>query len=283
MQEMSRLLSYACAATLCLGLAVITGCGGGGESAVPPASGKLTGTITQGSGTSSNVAPIAIPASGGTPVTATVNGVPVTATVPSSTIATTVPVGAVLSVLNAGSVITAGDYGVLSTVGIGGDLASSLASLATKTSGITLSNLGALIQHLGIPIDPGPGGTRVVLSLPQGNVKTRDLTIGTQVLDGKTYIKGGNVISHVPLSITGTIPNNGENAAGSQETCIWGAGNTGRLATLDVVYGNGFSLHQSRNIDANNTAVFRDLTVDTSNVPAGGVESVTLTVGPQTF
>jgi len=273
MQEMSRLLSYACAATLCVGLAVVTGCGGGGEGTVS-ASGKLTGTTTQATAASSNVAPVAIPASGGTPVTATVNGVPVTVTVPSSTITTTVPVGAVLSVLNAGSVIAAGDYGVLSTVGIGGDLTSSLASLNAKNSGINLNNLGALIQNLGIPIDPGPAGTRVVLTLPQGNVKTRDLTIGSQVIDGATYIKGGKVISHIPLSINGTIPNNGENAAGSQETCIWGAGNTGRLATLDVVYGNGFSLHQSRNIDANNTAVFRDLTVDTSNVPAGGVESV---------
>jgi len=280
MQEMSRLLSYACAATLCLGLAVITGCGGGGESAVPPASGKLTGTITQGSGTSSNVAPIAIPASGGTPVTVTVGGVPVTVTIPSSTITDTVPVGAVIAVLNSGGVLAAGDYGAGATIGIGGDLASALASLSAKTSGITLSNLGGLIQNLGIPIDPGPAGTRVVLSLPQGNVKTRDLTIGTQVIDGKTYIKGGNVISHVPLSITGTIPNNGENAAGAKETAIWGAGNAGRSATLDVVYGNGFTLHQARVIDAANTVVFQDITTDTSNVPAGGVQSVTLTVGP---
>jgi len=282
MQEMSRLLSYACAATLCVGLAVVTGCGGGGEGTIS-ASGKLSGNTTQANGTSSNVAPIAIPASGGIPVTATVNGVAVTVTVPSSAVTATVPANAVLSVLQAGSVLAAGDYAPGGTVGIGDDLASSLASLSAKTSGITLSNLGALIQNLGIPIDPGPTGTRVVLTLPQGNVKTRDLTIGTQIIDGRTYVRGANVISHVPVSVTGTIPNNGENAAGAQETCIWGAGNVGRAVTLDVVYGNGFSLHQSRSIDANNTAVFRDLTVDTSNVPAGGVQSVTLTVGPQTF
>jgi len=226
---------------------------------------------------------IPVPAAGGTEVKVLVGGKEVAVIVPSSTITDNIPPGAVISVIETGSALIQGDFGDGAALGIGGDLASAGASLSGKTSGITLGALGNLVQSLGIPIAPGPTGTRIVLSLPQGNVKTRDLTIGTQIIDGRTYVRGANVISHVPLSVTGTIPNNGENAAGAQETCIWGAGNVGRAVTLDVVYGNGFSLHQSRSIDANNTAVFRDLTVDTSNVPAGGVQSVTLTVGPQTF
>jgi len=282
MQEMSRLLSYACAATLCLGLAVVTGCGGGGEGGIG-ASGKLTGNTTQSSGASTNTVAIPVPAAGGTEVKVLVGGKEVAVIVPSSTITDNIPPGAVISVIETGSALIQGDFGDGAALGIGGDLDSAGASLAGKTSGITLSALGNLVQSLGIPIAPGPTGTRIVLSLPQGNVKTRTLTIGKTSIDGNSYIRGGKTISHVPTKLEGNIPNNGENAAGAKETVTWGEGNVGRLATLDIVYGNGFSLHQSRSIKTDNTATFENLTVDSQNVPDGGVESVLLTVGPQTF
>ncbi len=286
---MSRLLSYACAATLFAGLVATAGCGGGGGEGSLGASGQLRGTTTQSNATAPNVATV-VPVAGGQAltlqVTNPVTGAVTTQTVviPSTPIFANVPANSPLAIINQGSTLLSGTFS--GGVGIGGDLASANASIST--SGITLSNAGALLQNLAIPIDP-VAGTRIVLTLPQGNVNTRALTIGSTVFSGKVYITttGGvvTIINPIPTNQTGTIPNDGENAGGSSEYVTWGPGNQGRSATLDVVYGNGFTLHQARQIqpDPNNggvlAATFSNLSVDTSNVPAGGVTSVTFTVG----
>ena len=286
---MSRLLSYACAATLFAGLIATAGCGGGGGEGALGASGTLRGATAQSSASAPNVVTV-VPVTGGQaltlPVKDAVTGVVTTQTVviPSTPIFANVPANSPLAVINLGSTLLGGTFS--GGLGIGGDLASSIAS--SPTSGINLSNLGSLLQNLALPIDP-VAGTRLVITLPQGNVKTRDVTIKSSSVDGRFYvdISGGGVsiVSPVPTSIDGVIPNNGENAAGARETCIFGPGNLGRSATLDIVYGNGFELHQSRNIqpDSTNgnalTAKFANLTLDTSNVPAGGVDSVILTIG----
>lgn len=286
---MSRLLSYACAATLFAGLIATAGCGGGGGEGALGASGTLRGTTAQSSASAPNVVTV-VPVAGGQALTLqvkdAVTGAVTTQTVviPSTPIFANVPANSPLAVINLGSTLLGGTFS--GGIGIGGDLASSLDS--KTTTGISLSSVGALLQNLALPIDP-VAGTRLVITLPQGNVKTRDLTVKNTSIAGRFYVdtSGGTVtvVSPVPTSIDGVIPNNGENASGARETCIFGPGNLGRSATLDIVYGNGFELHQSRNIqpDSTNgnalTVKFANLTLDSSNVPAGGVDSVSLTIG----
>ncbi|HEX2998653.1 MAG TPA: hypothetical protein VHR86_00160, partial [Armatimonadota bacterium] len=84
----------------------------------------------------------------------------------------------------------------------------------------------------------------------------------------------------LPTHFEGTIPNNGENAAGSQVTVQFGAGNNGRQCTLRVVYGNGFVLQQTQTVQ-NSSATFANLSWDSSNVPNDGVELVSFAVGPK--
>lgn len=295
---MSRLLSYACAATLFAGLIATAGCGGGGGEGSLGASGSVTGRTSSGSGKAPSV-DTPVPAAGGVtitvPVTDPATGVTTNTavTIPSAPIFTNVPANSPLAVLNQGSVLLTGVFGSAGRIGIGGDRASSLASIGTTGVNVDTAT-GALAQALAVPIAPVTG-TKVVLTLPQGNVKTtRGLTIGTTVFEGKFYIDGiATITSPVPVAIDGTLPNDGENAVGSAVTCLFGPGNLGRSATLDVIYGNGFELHQGRNIQrlgANITLAgvtytnplhvkFSNLSVDTSAVPAGGISSVSLTIG----
>ncbi|MCX6379262.1 MAG: hypothetical protein NT023_07250 [Armatimonadetes bacterium] len=286
---MSRLLSYACAATLFAGLIATAGCGGGGGEGALGASGQLRGTTAQSSASAPNVVTV-VPVAGGQALTLqvkdAVTGAVTTQTVviPSTPVFANVPANSPLAVINLGSTLLGGTF--TGGVGISGDLASSIASIST--SGISLSNIGSLLQNLALPIDP-VAGTRLTITLPQGNVKTRDLTVKNTSVTGRFYVdnSGGSItiVSPIPTSINGVIPNNGENAAGAFQTCIFGPGNLGRSATLDIVYGNGFELHQSRNIQPDSangnalTAKFTNLTLDTSNVPAGGVDSISLTIG----
>jgi len=285
---MSRLLSYACAATLFAGLIAVVGCGGGGGESSLGASGTISGRTSQSVSTAPST-PTTVPTTGGLTISLPVvapNGTTTTqqVTIPSTAIFATVPANSPLFVLNAGSALLNGTFA--SGVGIGGDLASSLASI--PTSGVSLSNLGAFLQNVALPIPPGPNGSRLVITLPQGNVTTRALTVAHTVFDGKFYVdldSHGNLLitSPLPLTQTGKIPNNGENAVGSDQLCTFGPGNAGRNATLDIDYGNGFKLHQAHAIalDSNNnlSVHFFDLTTDTSAVPQGGVDTVSLKIG----
>jgi hypothetical protein len=136
---------------------------------------------------------------------------------------------------------------------------------------------GTLPTSFAVPI-LNAAGTPVSISLPQGNVDTRVLTIKRVTFSGKFYFVGGQAVIPIPATIDGKIPNNGENAVGSAVTCTWGAGNNGRSATLQVVYGNGFQLHQTQTITGG-SALFNNLSLDAAEVPQNGVEEVNFTIG----
>lgn len=265
---MARLLSYLGAVIALTGAVILTGCdsgstGGGG------ASGILTGSVNVQTGNTAAAA--TIPANGGAP--ATVNGV--SGTIPSGFLptGTTVPAGTPAAVIAQGSLPIKEGFPVGSTLGVGSSVAN-----VNFNSGVGLGPQGEVTGNVVVPVT-NPAGTSVVIALPQGNVITRDLGIQSVIFSGDLVFQGGIIIIPVPLSINGVIPNNGENAVGSHVTCTWGPGNNGRSATLNVQYGNGFSLHQSRVI-TNLTASFTDLTTDSSDVPAGGVQTVAFAVGP---
>jgi len=124
-------------------------------------------------------------------------------------------------------------------------------------------------------------GTPYELSFPRVDANTdRALTIQHTVFSGKIYLRLNplQIISPLPVDLVGRIPNNGQNAAGSAVTALFGAGNNGRSAHLHISYGNGFVLDKTVTI-ANNRAVFADLFTDASNVPKSGVDTVAFIVG----
>jgi len=164
-------------------------------------------------------------------------------------------------------------------------------------SGVTIGSGGLTTQNVALPVSNGtngtPNGSFYSISFPGGSLNTispgvkpfspKILTIQTTQFNGQYYVLLVNnkvqVISPVPTSVTGNIPNNGQNAAGSKVICLFGPGNNGRSATLNIDYGNGFSLSQEKVI-ASNKVTFSNLQLDSSNVPRTGIKLLEFTVGP---
>jgi hypothetical protein len=219
-----------------------------------------------------------IPAVAGQTADVTINGGNVTVTIPSTGVAATVPANTVLAVIRQGSQPFAGAFPPNTPVGLGVDDTSADASATRGDSGITIDQQGALIQNLAVPVTDGVNGTPLNLSIPQGNVTGRVLTVHHWRISGLIYIRGGQVIIPIPTNLNGVIPNNGENAAGSFMETTWWPGNNGRHATLRVEYGNGFVLNQTKTI-ANNFTKFENIVQDASDVPGNGVDLVALRVG----
>ena len=150
------------------------------------------------------------------------------------------------------------------------------AALTTNT-GITVNTAGVLNQRVAVPVDP-VAGTAYAIGFPQGNVETRELTVGGVIFEGRIYFTGGNFISPIPIELKGFLPKNGENAVSSFMSVRWGPGNNGRSARLRVTYGNGFVLDQTQTIAASK-ALFANFSTDSSNVPATGVQLVEFLIG----
>ncbi len=264
-------------------IAVATvGCGGESVEPGPPASGVVTfsgsATVSGASTTSTNV-----PASGGSTVATDNAGTGGSAVIPSGAVpaGTTVPAGTNLAIIPSGT----GFPGSFSS-------GSSLTVNGVTDSGIGVSTSGQTTTNMALPVATGPAGTFYTLTFPAGDLQTipapsiakqpRVLTIQQTVFTGRFYIiiSGGTpkVISPVPGTIAGVIPNNGQNAVGSNVLSTYGPGNNGRKATLTINYGTGFQLKQTRVI-ANNQARFLDLTFDKQTVPATGVALVQFDVG----
>ncbi|HEX2998637.1 MAG TPA: hypothetical protein VHR86_00080, partial [Armatimonadota bacterium] len=145
---------------------------------------------------------------------------------------------------------------------------------------ITITKDGMLTNDIVLPWDL-VRGSYYTFSVPGGALTGRALNVSTVSFSGTWYYNGGAVISPLPTHFGGTIPNNGENAAGSQVTVQFGAGNDGRQCTLRVEYGNGFVLQQTQTIQDDGSATFTNLTTDTVNVPNNGVQLVSFVVGPK--
>lgn len=250
-------------------LSGITGCGGG-KNAIPANSGggfSFTGAeASLGYSSTSAVVPV----TGGASITA--SGYSGTTIVPSGVL----PAGTTLGTDTPYAIIPAG-------IGFAGTILSGqgVTVNGVTTSGATVGSNGLLLQNVAIPVTEA--GTPVTMTFPAQDVTlSRVLTIREISFAGSFYLLRNpvRIISPVPSDITGRIPNNGENAAGNSLTATWGAGNSGRTATLDIDYGTGFKLHQERVI-TNNKATFSNLTQDASNVPSSGIKSIKLSIGPR--
>ena len=256
--------------------ALLAGCDGGSSTtATTGPSNTVRGATTQGAATAST--PITVPTAGGASQTVTVGGVSETAVVPSGA-ATNVAAGSPLAVVQSGSTLLAGSFAANAPLSVNG----------VSNSGVTTNADGSVVQNIALPID-AVNGTDYAFALPQGNVqtralaaataRTRALTVHATTFSGRFYSRGGVTISPLPTGVTGKIPNNGENASGSQVTATFGAGNDGRTARLTVNYGNGFVLDQTQTIKGG-LVTFQNFATDASNVPISGVASLALAVGP---
>jgi hypothetical protein len=245
--------------------ALLAGCSSGTSSVATGPTNTVRGLTTQDSATAS--APITVPTSGGVTQTLKVGGASETVVVPSG-VAASVPAGATLAVVQSGSTLLSGAYTGGAPISING----------VSDSGLTVNIGGGITQNVALPIDAAQG-TDYAIGLPQGDVQTRALTIGKTTFSGRFYVRNGAIVSPLPLGVNGKIPNNGENAAGSQVTATFGAGNDGRTAHLTVDYGNGFVLDQTQTIKSSKAA-FQNFATDASSVPANGISTLSLVVGP---
>ncbi|AIE86154.1 hypothetical protein OP10G_2786 [Fimbriimonas ginsengisoli Gsoil 348] len=149
----------------------------------------------------------------------------------------------------------------------------------TANSGAFVNTNGLLAQSVGLPVTEA--GTDYTLEFPDADLNTnRVLTVHHTIFSGKFYLQLNplRIISPVPVDLVGRIPNNGQNAAGSVVTALFGPGNNGRSARLFIDYGNGFALDKTVTI-ANNRAVFANIQHDNSNVPVTGVETLAFIIG----
>ncbi len=264
--------------------ALLTGCGGGASVTQPTSSGRVhfTGSTTV---STTSTSPVTVPASGGSVVSTGDAGTGGTAVIPSGAVSgnTTLPLGTQLAIIPMGSGF-AGSFSPGSALRVNG----------VSDSGVGVSDSGFTTVNTALPVTDGtngtPDGTSYTLVYPNGTINTTpksgtalhkfSLTIQNIVFTGKFYIRTNplRVISPTAINITGRLPNNGQNAAGSVVTAFFGPGNNGRSATLTVDYGNGFSLYQTKTI-TNNLAGFNNLQQDSSNVPGTGVQTVSFAIG----
>lgn len=238
---------------------VAAGCGGGGSNPVPSANGGVNFEGTPAVGASASEDAV-IPATGGTTVTTSEGEV----VVPSGSGAA-VTTDTDLVILPAGLGFL-GSFSADSTLRVNG----------VANSGVGLGSDGLTDQVVGLPATAA--GTSYTLAFPGGTLDTsRALTVGEFTFSGKFYFGGGILSIPVPYALSGTLPQNGQNAVGAAINATF-LGCNGRSATLTVTYGNGFVLQQTHVI-TNNQALFSNMTTDSSSVPAGGVQEVRLVVG----
>jgi predicted small lipoprotein YifL len=250
-------------------VAVAAGCGGKGTAHLPTGTINFTGSETL---SGQPAADTVVPATGG--ATVTVPGVSGTTVIPSGSVA-------------GGSTVHSTDYLAIIPSGTGflGALtgSNSVTVNGVSNSGATITSNGFLGQNLALPVEPGNAGTHYTLTYPASDLNTsRVLTVQNIIFEGTFYIKLSpiRVYSPVPIALKGSLPNNGENAFGSFMNVWWNPNNAGRSAKLFIDYGNGFTLQQTRTIDASGYASFRNFTVDPSNIPPTGVQTVKFTIGP---
>lgn len=239
------------------------GCGGSKNNVSGTgSSGQINFGGEQGTSTSFNVP--TVPATGGTTVTAGGE----TIVVPSGSNFSGTPIGSTASyaIIPAGTGFT-GTFSPGSQVTVNG----------VPTSGAVVGTDGKLDLALALPATTA--GTSYDLKFPGGTVDTRALTIQSMSFSGKFYLNPLSI--PVPYTLAGKIPNNGENAAGADVTAFF-VGCNGRTATLTIYYTanhtTGFKLQQTQTI-ASDKARFRNFTTDAQNVPATGVDEISLVVG----
>jgi len=256
----------------------VSGCGGSGNSKLPVLESGTLNFIGAPTGSATSTTSVTVPATGGTTVTLSDGS---TAVVPSGSVpgGTTIPAGTKFAIIPKG-------------IGFpGADLANSQMSVnGVAVSGALVGSDGLLDENVALPVSSAPGGTHYTVAFLDATLNTsRDLNIANVVFSGTFYVKltGGTfeIISPVPTSVNGTLPNNGENASGTTVLNTYGDGNSGRTGALHVDYGTGFFINQSRTI-ANGTHVlngstysgllslYADLVLDAQNVPPAGVKTV---------
>ena len=265
----------------------VVGCGGS-NSVAPTPIGAVLYPVTTADGSTLTQSAV-VPDSGGVQVVTGDSATGGNAIIPSGAVA-------------AGTALGAGTQLAVIPRGFGFEGSFTAGSQVTvnnnANSGITVGPGGLTTQNVALPVTDGtngtPNGTFYSISFPSGSLNTisptvkkfspKLLTIQTTQFNGQYYVLVVNnqvqVISPVPTSISGAIPNNGQNAAGSVVACTFGNGNNGRSTTLHIDYGNGFTLSQVKVI-ANNRVTFRDLQSDSSNVPKTGIRLLEFTVGPR--
>lgn len=290
---MSRFLKVIASTIALASILSLNGCSSGSNNNghTPPtghvsggvalAAGKATGT-TAITGTGNNVQASVTDAAGNTTTQDVFVPAGFTATVTPATPLLVIPAGTKpLELANSTTF----------KVAVGNTLAASQAALAAGTSGITVNADGSIAVNIAIPLNEpaaaagSRAATPVVLLLPQGNVKTRDLTFQNFVVNGATYVVRNadgstSIISPFPSNITGTIPQNGENTDGANIVATYGTGNTGRQTSLDLVYDSSHSSSTGAPIvsAAALTATYKGF--GTNTIPANGVTSITINVGP---
>jgi hypothetical protein len=251
---------------LILAVAVLAGCGGSGGDSVSPATGNLNfdGAATL---TALLTGDRVIPATGGVSAATTEGQV----LIPSGSVdaGTNLPEGTAVAIIPAG-------------VGFDGafNLGASLTVNGVSNSGAAVASNGHLTLPIGLPVPAGVEGINHTISFPSGHLDTRDLTVQRFVISGKYYLRGGptRIISPLPVSLSGRIPNNGQSAVNSDVTAMFGPENNGRSATLTIDYGTGFTLSQTKVI-ANNQVRFANFNGDSQPIPSTGVAEVRLNVG----
>ena len=270
---MSRTLKVLGSAIALIGVLSFVGCGSGSSN--PTALNRVVGASTLAQGTL--VANTVIPANG-TNAQLNSGGAVVTAFIPGGFVANANTATPFL-LIKAGSQPFAAIFNGTGQLGVATARALAQALANGNTGGGVINAQGVLQVDVAIPLTGGAAGTNVALALPLNVVQTRALDIASVTFEGLIYINGLNIISPIPTSIDGTIPNNGENAQGGDVTTTFGAGNNGRIANLRIEYGNGFILNQNQTI-TNLSARFRNLSPDAQNVPSNGVSLVAFTIGP---
>lgn len=244
----------------------MSGCGGSG-SAKPS---FPTGTLNfSGASTTEDTSTSAatVPATGGTTIT-TAGGL--TAVIPSGVApaGTTYPAGTEFAIIPMG-------------VGFSGSVpsGSQLTINGVASSGALVGSNGLLVVNVALPVTAE--GIQYSITFPDATLSTtKSLTVAEITFTGKFYLLTNpvRIVSPVPTNMTGTLPNNGQNAAGSQVVTSFGSGNDGRSTQLKVDYGTGFLLNQNKTI-ASSRATFSDFFFDSQNVPNNGVRLVAFNVG----
>lgn len=258
-----RFLWSISAAAVVAAFGVLAGCAGSSSAPVQAPVALAGGAETKSATTA---AAIAAPPAGGTTTTVSVGGVDTTVTVPAG--APAAAAGSNLGVLPSGSQALAGTYTAGAAVKVNDQ----------TNSGLTVDATGHLNQNAALPATAA--GVFYKLEFPAVTLASKVLDVASYEVSGTWYIGGGIFSVPLPLNLSGNLPNNGQNAAGSSATVTFLPGCNGRTATLKVTYGNGFVLGPKTKTISGNAVTFSDLSTDSSNVPAGGVQKVELMVGP---
>jgi hypothetical protein len=264
---MKRVLKSRLSILAAFAVLAAAGCGGDGNNPTPSANGAINFSGAEAAAATSNES-VNVPATGGAEVSTTIGDAIIPSGAPTNE--GTVSAGETLATFPAG-VGLLGNFAAGSTLRVNG----------VTNSGAQLGADGLSDQALAFPVSTE--GTPYTLAFPAGTLDTtRALSVGEFVFSGKWYVSFEPLRFSIPVptGLSGTIPNNGQNAKGADVVATFLPGCNGRTATLRIVYGGGtgFVLEQTRTI-ANNSVRFTNFQEDSVNVPNSGVSSVSLTVG----